>query len=144
MPIFTFGPVHLVHPAQEITDYVEHLIAQLASRGLYYRGPDRRSEERHRVSLPVMAAPLDLQLKPIGERFVATTRDISNGGIAIVHSAFIDSDCRFFAVELHDSEHKYLQAAVEILRRNSLGPFFEVAGRFVTKVRRYDPFVSSN
>ncbi len=144
MPIFKFGPTHLIHPAQEITQYVECLIAQLADQGLFYRGPNRRSEERHRVALPVTATPLDQHLQPMGDSFVATTRDISNSGISIIHSASVASECQFLAVELCDTDRRFLQAAVEILRRGPVGPFKELAGKFVTKVRRFDPFVGLN
>ena len=132
---FHFDDKKLVHPSEEMAAFVDRLIQRLIEEGLYYDGPDRRTEKRHVVAIPVRAMPLDGNLRPIGTAFLATARDISRRGIALVHSEPLN--CALLAVELTDFDGKQLQAAVEVLRCRAIGPYFEIAGTFVTKV--YDP-----
>jgi hypothetical protein len=128
-------PHGLVHSQDEITAFVEQLIWQFIEQGLYYQGPNRRKEKRHPINVSVRTTPLDENLHPAGDPFITTTRDISNGGIALIHSETVPAP--FLAVELKDLEGVWFQAAVEILRRRPVGPFFEIAGKFVVKT--YDP-----
>jgi hypothetical protein len=135
--LIAFDTKKLVHPPEDISEFVDRLIERLTQEGLYHAGPDRRSEKRHAVAIKVRAMPLGENLKPIGDPFICTTRDISRRGIALVH--FEDVDCPLLAVELTDVDNQSFQAAVEVLRHRPIGPYFEIAGRFVTKV--YDPMV---
>ena len=132
---FQFDDNNLVHPSEEMAAFVDHLIRRLIEEGLYYDGPDRRSEKRHVVAIPVRAMPLDGNLRPIGTGFIATARDISRRGIAVIHNEVLT--CPLLAVELADFDGRQIQAAVEVLRCRPVGPYFEIAGTFVTKV--YDP-----
>jgi hypothetical protein len=132
---FHFDDNNLVHPSDEMAAFVDRLIQRLIEEGLYYDGPDRRSEKRHVVAIPVRAMPLDGNLRPAGAGFIATARDISRRGIAVIHSQVLT--CPLLAVELADFDGRQIQAAVEVLRCRPVGPYFEIAGTFVTKV--YDP-----
>jgi hypothetical protein len=85
-----------------------------------------------------------VRMMPIGAEFVGITRDLSNGGLCVIHSATIDDCHGYVAVELADTDGRFLQAALEILRMGPSRPFREITVRFVTKVRRYEPFVSRN
>jgi hypothetical protein len=130
--LFRFQAKNLVHPPHEMAAFVDQLIERLTEEGLYYTGPDRRSEKRHSVALLVRAMPLDDDLRPAGPAFGATTRDLSQRGIAVIHHEKITS--RWLAVELSDFDGNRLEAAVEVLRSRSVGPYFEIGGKFVTKV----------
>ncbi len=122
----------LVHAPQDIKSFVDHLISRLTEEGLYYAGPDRRAEVRHPIALRVVVTPLDVHLLSTGASFTATSRNISSRGIALVHTHAIAGP--FLAVELTDIDGRRLQAAFEVLRCQSLTPYFEIAGKFVTKV----------
>jgi hypothetical protein len=133
--LFTFDPKTLIHPPEEISNFVDGLIKRLIEEGHYYDGPDRRTEKRHVVAMQVHARPLSEDLQPLGPAFVATTKDISKRGIAIIHFEPVTSP--LLAIELSDLNGKKFQGAVEIRRCRPVGPYFEVAGEYVTKV--YDP-----
>src|SRR5205085_1738588 len=120
--LLRFQAKNLVHPPQEMAEFVEQLIRRLREEGLYYTGPDRRSEKRHSIALLVRAMPLDDDLRAAGPAFTATTRDLSHHGIALIHHERIN--CRFLAVELTDFDGKQLEAAVELLRCRAVGPYF--------------------
>jgi hypothetical protein len=129
----TFCPTSpgVAHSTQQIAAFVDQLICQFVERGLYYSGPDRRREARHRIAVLVRTTPVDENLQPIGEELIVTTRDISSGGISLIHQERIEAP--YLAVELTDLNGTPLRAMVEVLRRRPLGPFFEIAGRFVVK-----------
>ena len=131
--LFKFSKRSLVHPSEELKAFVDGLIERLTAEGLYYKGPDRRRELRHTVAVDVNVVPLDNELQPIGEGFAATTRDISSGGLSLIH--FDRLDCPFLAVEITTpGDERPFRAAVEVLRCRPIGPYFQVAGKFVTKL----------
>jgi hypothetical protein len=133
--LFTFDRQALVHPPEDVASFIDNLIKRLIEEGQYYEGPNRRTERRHVVALQVQAMPLGNDLQPAGQGFVTTTKDISRKGMAVIHFESIESP--FLAVELTDPDGKKFQGAVEVLRCRSLGPYFEIAGKYVTKI--YDP-----
>jgi hypothetical protein len=128
MLIFQSKAHELIHPPEEITAFVQRLVGRLA----HYRGKERRAVRRHRLAIPLLAVPLDEELRAAGDSFAAVTRDISSRGIALYHSRSIKSP--YLAVELADHDGKKLEAAVEILRCEPVAAFYEIAGKFVTKV----------
>jgi hypothetical protein len=129
---FTFDKRAITHPSEDISAFVDGLIRQLIQEGHYYVGPDRRAEHRHAIAISVRAMPLTKDLQPAGEAFVTTTKDISRKGIALIHGVAITSP--FLAIELTDLDGKKFQGAVEIRRCRPVGPYFEIAGEYVTKV----------
>jgi hypothetical protein len=135
MSVFGIKPPAFTQTSDEITAFVEKLVWQFIEQGLYYHGPDRRREKRHPLIMSVRATPLDANLHPTGGSFFPMTRDISNGGIALIASDEVESP--FLGVELTDLTGKPFHAAVEVLRRRPVGPCFEIAGKFVVKT--YDP-----
>lgn len=135
MSVYSAKSPSFTHSPEEIAAFVEHLIWQFIEQGLYYQGPDRRREKRHPIAVSVRTTPLDENLHPIGNPFTTATRDISNSGIALVHAETIEAP--FLAVELKDLQGTPFRAAVEVLRRRPVGPYFEIAGKFVVKT--YDP-----
>lgn len=134
--LFTFPSRSLVRSPKDVEAFVAQLIRRLAEEGLYYAGPNRRTERRHAVALRVRAMPLDDKLQPAGEAFVATSRNISSRGIALIHVEKVTHP--YLAVELTDVDGKTFEAAVEVLRCQPQGSYYEIAGQFVTKV--YNPF----
>jgi hypothetical protein len=144
MAILPFSRADNGQTKQHLADALDRMIARLVDQGLYYRGPDRRTDERHSVSLSAKVVPLDEHLNPIGPAVLATTRDVSSSGISIIHSDPFEGDCRFVAIELQEADGVNIRATVEVLRNGPSGPYFEIAGRFVTKVRSLDPFARHN
>ena len=131
MHVFQTHPTELVHPPEEIAEFVQRIVGRLT----HYRGKERRAERRHRVAIPLLAVPLNDDLEMSGEAFAAVTRDISSRGVALYHNQPIEAP--YLAVELADHEGRKLEAAIEVLRCDQADLFYEIAGKFVTKV--YNP-----
>src|SRR5262245_32591770 len=69
-------------PPERVVGFVRKVI-----RGeKYYEGPERRTQLRYPITLPVRVTPLNSDLLPMDEPFVAVTRDISVGGICLYHT----------------------------------------------------------
>jgi hypothetical protein len=130
--LFHFNSRTLVHPPEHISAFIDDLIKRLIEEGHYYDGPDRRKEKRHAVALQVIAMPLTEDLLPAGPAFVATTRDISRNGIAIIHYQPVDSP--LLAVQLTDLGGKTFEGAIDLRRCRKIGNYYEIAGQYVTKI----------
>jgi len=128
MQVFERQVSELVHPPEEIAEFVQRIVGRLT----HYRGKERRGERRHRLAIPLLAVPLNEELQPVGDAFAAVSRDISSRGVALYYTCPVESP--FLAVELTDHEGRKLQAAIEVLRCEPVDSFHEVAGKFVTKV----------
>ncbi|HUY93322.1 MAG TPA: hypothetical protein VMV10_31635 [Pirellulales bacterium] len=125
---FSLDPESLARPPQAVADFVERAVRN----SKYYDGPDVRSERRHAVSLRVAAVPVNERLNKIGEGFIAASRDISSGGIAIYHTRGTSE--RFLALELSAPSGEKMHVLLEVLRCRPVGLFYEIAGRFVSKI----------
>ena len=57
-----------------------------------YEGPERRVHRRYVKPLPVAATPVDENNYAIGARFDTIARDISAGGVCLLHNEPIDAN----------------------------------------------------
>ncbi len=89
---------------------------------------ERRAEQRKPAVLDVIVVPLDAQFKPIGEPFLGLTRDISRGGIAMLHVEAVSAP--YLLLKLQTRRHRSLQAVVEVVRSRRYYQFTEISGRF--------------
>jgi hypothetical protein len=90
---------------------------------------DRRSTQRKPVMIDVIAVPLDEQRQPCGEAFLAITRDISHGGVAILCAEEIKAP--YLLLRLETARHRSLQSIMRVIRSRSFYQFREVSGSFV-------------
>ena len=75
---------------------------------------------------------MDECYEPVGKPFMVTTRNISTGGIALIHNEPIRP--RRIIVELPArGDQSPVQVVVKVLRCQSLGSVYEIAGKFVMK-----------
>lgn len=132
MILFEFSAQRLEHPPQEIREFMRRLIVQHGQADELCGGKERRSEKRFRITVPVLAKPIGEDLQSAGEPFVAVTKDISTRGLAFLHYEAIES--KFLVVRLTDLGGRHLTGAIEVLRCRPLDRFFEVGGKFVTKL----------
>ncbi|HXY34036.1 MAG TPA: hypothetical protein VEI07_07400 [Planctomycetaceae bacterium] len=89
---------------------------------------DRRSAKRKPVTIDVIAVPLDAQQKPCGDAFLALTRNISRGGIAILCTERVKSP--YLLLRLEMARYRMLQAVVKVIRSKSFYQFTEVSACF--------------
>lgn len=130
MSLFTLKAGETLDPPEEILAFVEQILNS------QYEEPtpanERRTERRFRVTLPVSAVPIDASLRPIGETFTAVSRNISTRGIALLYTRHVEA--QFLALRIKLKDQDPVQAAMEVLRCRRVGPFFEIAGKFVAKI----------
>jgi len=86
---------------------------------------DRRSTNRKPAMIDVIAVPLDAERKPCGEAFLALTRDISRGGIAILCTEEVKSP--YLLLRLEMARYRMLQAVARVIRSRSFYQFTEVS-----------------
>ncbi len=91
---------------------------------------DKRRSPRVRVQVSVPVTPVDACGRPIGEQFVAESRNISATGICLVHKQRVSA--KYIKVELPGHGQDRQQVAVEIIRSTAVEDGFEFAGPFVT------------
>ncbi|MGE3313940.1 MAG: hypothetical protein AB7O26_02410 [Planctomycetaceae bacterium] len=91
---------------------------------------DKRSSPRVRVQVSVPVVPVDASGRPVGEPFVAESRNISATGICLMYKHRVTA--RYVLVELPGPKQERQQVAVEIIRSTVVDDGFEFAGPFVT------------
>lgn len=94
--------------------------------------PDRRSEKRYSISVPVVALPLATDFRVDGEAVQMTTANISLGGAALVHTRFINSP--YLAIDFASAGADSLKVVLKVRRIRSLGPAYELSGDFISRV----------
>src|SRR2546430_17133938 len=82
MRVFQCQPNELIHPPEEIAEFVQRIVGRLT----HYRGKEHRAVRRLRLAIPLLAVPLDDDLQSAGDSFATVTRDISSRGLALYHS----------------------------------------------------------
>ncbi|HWB07697.1 MAG TPA: PilZ domain-containing protein [Pirellulales bacterium] len=126
--LFDFEPEQLLRPPAAIEMFVRRIV-----RGAkYYVGPEQRTEPRYAVSLAVAAVPVDQSLKKAGDVFIAFTRDISSSGMAMYHTRRVSE--KYLAVEIKSACGEKMRVLVEVLRCYPSGLFYEIAGKFVSRL----------
>jgi hypothetical protein len=101
------------------------------------RDDERRTEKRKPVVVDVIAVPLDENRQPCGEPFLALTRNISRGGIAILHSERVTAP--YLLLRIETGRHKAIQTVVQVVRTRSFYQFTEISGRFELKTEKKQP-----
>lgn len=89
---------------------------------------DRRSAQRKPAMIDVIAVPLDAEQQPCGDAFLALTRNISHGGIAILCTEQIKVP--YLLLRLEMARYRCLQAVVRVIRSRSFYQFTEVSAAF--------------
>jgi len=93
---------------------------------------DRRIAERRALVKTVPVVPVDADFSPIGEPFMAVSRNVSVGGIAILHVVPIAQE--LLAVRLTKRENETMELVVKVTRTRTVGEFYEISGRFIAKL----------
>ena len=110
--------------AVEVKAFVEQL-----AREYFLDGPDRRSEPRLRVTLPVSIGPLTEEMTLVGYRVRGVTRDISEHGIGLVCQDPLAA--KFITLQLSSPRVTEIDLIAEVLRCRPVGYYFDVGCRFV-------------
>lgn len=115
----------LAEPPQAMLNFLERTFADPGAAG------DRRRGERVSLLATVAALPVDGEFNPAGEAFRAAARDISSGGISLLHTRAVSSECMALRWQTLNSKTTFITAAIQLTRCRPMGPFYELAGQFV-------------
>lgn len=124
----------LVTNYEQSTEQIADLLTKLRGKVVSFEGVDRRAHARYVVAVPTVVEPLDDNFEPAGPPFCAATRDLSLGGIALVHPRPVMT--RYIGVRLMPVETAEVRMLVEVLRCNELGNHFDIAGMFIASETR--------
>ncbi len=110
--------------AADVGEFLERLECELDC----YHGPDRRSESRRRLIVPVLAMPVDQSRKASGAVFQAITRDISDSGIGLLTIRSVTTPQLGLLFQARNADE--MMVLVDVTRCRRIGIYYEVGGRF--------------
>ncbi len=117
------------HRITEVGRFIERLADEIE----FYDGPERRSESRRRVVVPVLVMPVDDNFERKGDVFQAVTRDVSTQSISLLST--IPSDLKHLAVLIKSLSGRELFVVIQVCRCDCIGDYYEIAGTFVSTLK---------
>lgn len=94
---------------------------------------DRRQNSRASLLATVLAIPLGKTLEPCGEPFKAAARDASTGGLSLLHTRAVTAGHLALRWQSLASPGRQIDLVMRVQRCQPMGPFYEVAGDFVSQ-----------
>src|ERR1700730_1464082 len=91
---------------------------------------EMRRSKRYGAVLEVVVVPLNEHYRPSGLPFLAVTRDVSTGGLCMLHPRPAPASTLF--VEIERPNDSPLDVVLNGRRNRRVGQFFEIAGDFIT------------
>jgi len=116
----------LTEPPPAMLTYLERTFKPPGVEG------DRRQSDRVSLLATVTAAPMSAEFQTAGEPFKATARDVSRGGMSLLHTRAVASKYLALRWQGLSSMQSYVTVALRLTRCAPMGPFYELAGEFVT------------
>ena len=95
---------------------------------------DRRNHPRKAISVPVIVEPLDEAFSPAAECFSAVTKNISTGGIGILHTEFVNS--HYLRIGL-STAGETMQLLAQVKNCVKSGEMYHIGARFVVDWRNW-------
>lgn len=121
--LFAAASESVPEPPPGMNTYLERIAARPDEEG------NRRKDERVTLLATVVAIPINDADQPCGEPFKAVARNVSEGGMSLLHTRSIRSER--LAVRWKPLGAAGLVTAVlRVYRCGPMGPFYEVAGQF--------------
>ncbi|MGI9473957.1 MAG: hypothetical protein ACR2NZ_20605 [Rubripirellula sp.] len=100
----------------------------------YYRGGERRSEQRHVLMIPVVVVCVDEDNQPLDEPFEVITRDVSATSVGLFHTDEIKHDRIAVHMLLAGTE---VNLIVSLKWRSPMGPFYGSGGIYIEKLEQF-------
>ena len=91
--------------------------------------PERRSQPREAVVIPVNVQPVDSDFRPAGDSFSAFTKDISTGGIGLIHSESVG--VKYLQIEIAAPSGEEMSLLAQVKNCTLKGKCYHVGARFV-------------
>lgn len=116
----------LPEPPQAMLNYLERNFDAPGGQG------ERRTTDRVSLLATVTAVPVTAKFQACGEPFKAAARDISQGGLSMLHTRALSSEFVGLRWQSLASKKSFVKVVMQLTRCQPMGPFYEVAGQFVT------------
>jgi hypothetical protein len=91
---------------------------------------ERRESQRASLLATVTVVPLNAAREPCGEPFKAAARDVSEGGLSLLHTRAVTAEFLALRWSTLGASSRQVNLVLEVHRCQPMGPFYEVAGRF--------------
>jgi DNA-binding response OmpR family regulator len=115
-------------PPQGMVSYLER-----QCEGVDDDDDDRRHNARASLLATVLAIPLSKTLEPCGDPFKAAARDASTGGLSLLHTRAVTAGHLALRWQSLASPGRQIDLVMRVHRCQPMGPFYEVAGEFVSQ-----------
>ncbi len=115
----------LPDPPQAMLSYLERNFEEPGNQG------ERRQSDRVSLLATVTAVPVSEKFQACGEPFKAAARDVSQGGISLLHTRAVSSEFLGLRWQSLASTKRYVKVVMQLSRCASMGPFYELGGKFV-------------
>jgi hypothetical protein len=125
---------------QLLPEYIQRIASSLSSDD--HPGAERRRHKRYPIMVPVAALFLARDFRVYGDPVKMTTANISSGGAALIHSRFVDAN--YLALDFSIAGVDLAPAVLKILRVQSHGVVYEVAGEFNSRLSQTPLFEPGN
>ena len=83
--------------------------------------------------MPLYAQLLEIDFTPVGEAFRVSARNISTGGMAILHKTAVDVGS-LIGLQLTRADGAVIKIVMRVIRCMTTEGGYEIAGRFVTRL----------
>jgi hypothetical protein len=91
---------------------------------------NRRRAKRALLLATVTAIPLDRDSEACGDAFKAVARDVSAGGLSLLHTRAVTAKRLALRWQRLSSPRRTITVVLRVIRCQPLGPFYLVAGQF--------------
>jgi DNA-binding response OmpR family regulator len=125
--VFQTAHDELAEPPQAMLNFLERNFEEPGAIG------ERRKTDRVSLLATVVAVPVNRKFEPVGEAFKAAARDVSQGGMSMLHTRAVTSEYLALRWQSLASKNSFIKVVMKLCRCRPMGPFYEVAGEFVMR-----------
>ena len=123
--------LELCDPPRAVSDFIVRF-AQLEEAAIEAQGSAAdRKQERVQCHASAVAIPVSRRYKPYGEPFKLAIRDISEGGIRLLHTRATNAEFLALNWECETMPNRQLRVMIQVTRCQPLSPFYDIGGKFV-------------
>lgn len=108
-----------------------NFVRRIADETLRHHAEERQFP-RYKLTIEVWVQPVDSNFVPLGDPFTAVSRDVSTGGIGLMHTRAIRDQYLWLRLITHGGG--VMNVVVEVLRCRPIGVFYDIGAKFVAKL----------
>jgi len=123
--------VELSCPPKAVSDFIIRF-AQLEEAAIEAQGThEKRQQERALCHATAVAVPVTRRYIPCGEPFKLAIRDVSEGGIRLLHTRATNAEFLALSWPCETMPSRNISVLIQVTRCQPLSPFYDIGGKFV-------------